>query len=151
MTFKCSQNVAISQTMAGILTPVEVWNGHCTVHGDGVSFFKVMLDLDGVVITCSICAYQTAIRDLREAEAREAEALDEAQLAIQACKKAKGESKGDSKCESKGEGKHEGYEAKGEGKGRSKGNDPWPYETKGEGKGRSKGIHPWPYEAKEDS
>jgi len=123
---------------------VEVWNGHCAVHGDGVSFFKVRLDLDGVIITCSICAYQNAIRDLREAEAREAEALDEAQLAIQACKKAKGESKGDSKGESKGEGKNEG-------KGRSKGKDPWPYEAKGEGKGRSKGKDPWPYEAKEDS
>ena len=130
--------------MAGILTPVEVWNGHCAAHGDGVSFFKVRLDEAGVVITCSICAYQNAIRDLREAEAREADALGAAHLAIQACKKAKGESKGDSKGESKGEGKNEG-------KGRSKGKDPWPYEAKGEGKGRSKGKDPWPYEAKEDS
>ena len=123
--------------MAGILTPVEVWNGHCAEHGGRVSFFKVRLDLDGVVITCSICAYQNAIRDLREAEAREADALGAAQLAIQACKKSKGES-------NKGEGKNEG-------KGRSKGKDPWPYEAKGEGKGRSKGKDPWPYEAKEDS
>ena len=94
---------------------MEVWNGHCAAHGDGVFFFKARSDEAGVVITCSICAYQNAMRDLREAEAREAEALDEAQLAIQACKQAKGES-------NKGEGKNEG-------KGRSKGKYPWPYEA----------------------
>ncbi len=88
------------------------WNGHCAVHGDGVSFFKVRLDDEGVVITCSMCAYQNATHDLREARAK---------LAIQVCKNAKGESKG----ESNGEGKNEG-------KGRSQGKDPWPLQAIGE-------------------